>query len=153
MEWTLWKKKDDHPVHTIPNHHPTKLDVLPQLLFKSSLLLNVRPPNNSDDLYLLLRFYPSSMLHKLAHTVHTNNNLTYQHNCFNIFGNSSLFIINKIIMQTLTSTKDFCEFTESLAIYCFPGFSSYPDSVELTERGSGQGSVININVNKQIIRF
>ena len=22
-------KMDDHPVHTIPNHHPTKIDVLP----------------------------------------------------------------------------------------------------------------------------
>ena len=27
-----FKKVDDHPVHTIPNHHPTKMDVLPQTL-------------------------------------------------------------------------------------------------------------------------
>ena len=35
------KKMDDHPVNTIPNHHPTKMDVLPKIVFKSSLLLNI----------------------------------------------------------------------------------------------------------------
>ena len=34
-------KMDDLPVHTIPNHQHTKMDVLKKkLLFKSSLLLN-----------------------------------------------------------------------------------------------------------------
>ena len=61
---------DDHLVHTIPNHHHTrtKMDVLRKLQFKSTLQLNgqcgiqIRPPTNSDDLYLLFCLYPASML-------------------------------------------------------------------------------------------
>ena len=36
-EWVLWNI--DHPVHTIPIHHPTQMDVLPKTLFKLSWLL------------------------------------------------------------------------------------------------------------------
>ena len=28
--WIIWKKIDDHPVHTSPNHDPPKMDVLPK---------------------------------------------------------------------------------------------------------------------------
>ena len=34
-----FEKMDDHQAHAIPNHHPTKMDVLPKTLFKLSLLL------------------------------------------------------------------------------------------------------------------
>ena len=71
--FSLWQcgcfRKMDNPlVHTTPNHHPPKMEVLPKLFFKSSLLLNgqwgiqVRPPNSNDDfslffcLFLLLSF-------------------------------------------------------------------------------------------------
>ena len=62
-------KGDVHLVHTIPNHHSTKNGCSPKIFFfKSSLLLNgwwgiqVRPPNNSDDLFLLFCLCPSSSL-------------------------------------------------------------------------------------------
>ena len=29
-----FEKMDDHPVHTTPNHHPTKMDVLPKPFFQ-----------------------------------------------------------------------------------------------------------------------
>ena len=37
------KKKDDHPVHTIPNHHPTKMDVLQRTLDEIILLICSSP--------------------------------------------------------------------------------------------------------------
>ena len=59
---------DDHLVHTIPNHHPTKMDVLPktfvQIILAAKWLVrhsSIRPPNNSDNLSLLFCLYPSSM--------------------------------------------------------------------------------------------
>ena len=35
----LWQR-DDHLVHTIPNHHPTKMDVLPKTLVQIILAAN-----------------------------------------------------------------------------------------------------------------
>ena len=60
---------DDLLVYTIPNHHPPKMDVLPNFFFLQIILyllngqcgIQVRPPNSSDDLCLLLRKNPSSM--------------------------------------------------------------------------------------------
>ena len=52
-----------HPVHTIPNHHPNKMDVLPKTLFKSSLLLNglcgiqVWPTKHCDYTFIFVFFY------------------------------------------------------------------------------------------------
>ena len=54
---------DDHPVHTIPNRHPTKSDFSIQDLFQIILAakchgIQVHPPTNSDDLCLLFCLYP-----------------------------------------------------------------------------------------------
>ena len=35
-----FEKMYDELVHTAPNHHPSKMDVLPKLFFKTSLLRN-----------------------------------------------------------------------------------------------------------------
>ena len=58
---------DVPPVHTIPNHQPTNMDVLPRTFVKIILAAkglvrhsSIRPPNNRDDLCLLLCLYPSS---------------------------------------------------------------------------------------------
>ena len=62
---------DNHPVHTIPNRYPTKLDVLPktfvQIILDAKLLVRhsctiVHHPNSSDDffffsVYILLLWY------------------------------------------------------------------------------------------------
>ena len=56
---------DDHPVHTLPNHHQTKMGVLQntfvQIIFAAKWLVQhsstVCPPNNSADLWRL--FCPS----------------------------------------------------------------------------------------------
>ena len=55
---------DDHPVHTTPNHHPPKMDVLPktflQIILAAKWLVHgiqVHPPNSSDDLCLLFCFF------------------------------------------------------------------------------------------------
>ena len=66
--------KDDHRVHTIPNHHPTKWMLTQKIWFKSSLLLNgvqIRPPTNIDDLCLFFCFYPS--YHTCAYVAFSNN--------------------------------------------------------------------------------
>ena len=54
-------KMDDHLVHTIPNHHQLKMDVFsksftsihPCCKITTACGIQVRPPNNSGDLYLL----------------------------------------------------------------------------------------------------
>ena len=50
---------DDHPVHTTPNHHPSKMDVFSKT-FLHIILASIwfvrylrSPPTNSDDLCLL----------------------------------------------------------------------------------------------------
>ena len=65
---------NDHLVHTIPNHHPSKMDVLPKPFFQiilaakclvrhsSRYLLYLCPPTNSDDHCILFCFNPSSMV-------------------------------------------------------------------------------------------
>ena len=67
VEWTL----DNHPVHTIPNRSPSKLDVLPktfvQIILDAKLLVRhsciiVHHPNSSDDfiffsVFILLLWY------------------------------------------------------------------------------------------------
>ena len=57
---------DDHLVHTIPNNHPTKMDVLQKTLVKIILVakwgIELHPTNNSDDLGLFFCLYPSSMV-------------------------------------------------------------------------------------------
>ena len=48
-------KMDDLLVHTTPNHHPPKMDILPKT-FRPIILASkqlVWPPKSSDDLYLL----------------------------------------------------------------------------------------------------
>ena len=51
-----FEKLDDHPIYTIPNHHPTTMDFLPKTSVKIILAAKwlVRhsklPTNNSDDL-------------------------------------------------------------------------------------------------------
>ena len=74
---------DDHPFQTTKNLHFPKVDVLPKLFFKSSMLLNsysaafdsVSPTNSSDDLCLpfCLIFIPrcTSTLYS-AHCTHKN---------------------------------------------------------------------------------
>ena len=63
---TCWRngcfeKMDDHLVHTISNHHPTKMDVLPKSFVKNILAPKwlVRPQNISDNLsmFFLLSFF------------------------------------------------------------------------------------------------
>ena len=58
---------DDHPVHTIPNHRPSKMDVLPKNSVQIIIAVtsSIRPPSNSDDLGLLVCIYPSSMAEML----------------------------------------------------------------------------------------
>ena len=71
-EWMLWKM-DDHPVHTLPNHHPTKLGciltkTLVQIILAAKWLVrhsSTRPTTNRDDFCLLFCICPSSM--RLAH--------------------------------------------------------------------------------------
>ena len=62
-----FKKMDDHPVHTIPNHRPSKMDVLPKNSVQIIIAVtsSIRPPSNSDDLGLLVCIYPSSMAEML----------------------------------------------------------------------------------------
>ena len=57
-----FEKMNVHPVHTIPNHHPTKKDVLQKFFVQIILAAKwlVRPPTNSDALCLL--FYGVSIL-------------------------------------------------------------------------------------------
>ena len=62
-----------------PNHHPTKMDVLPKTLFKSSLLINgwcgiqESPPTNTDGRplpsLLSLSFFHGVTIQMLAWTV------------------------------------------------------------------------------------
>ena len=64
---------DDHPVHTIPNHHPNKLGciltkTLVQIILAAKWLVrhsSTRPTTNRDDFCLLFCICPSSM--RLAH--------------------------------------------------------------------------------------
>ena len=45
----------DHLFRTIPYHHPTKMDVLPKTMVKiifAAKWFQVRPPTNSNDLFL-----------------------------------------------------------------------------------------------------
>ena len=48
---------DDHPVHTQPNHHPPKMDILSKYFIQiCEIILAAKcvcPPNSSDDLCLL----------------------------------------------------------------------------------------------------
>ena len=63
------EKINDHPVHTIPNHRPTKMDVLLQTFLHIILTakwlvrhtVQVSPPTSSDDLCILFSIYPSSI--------------------------------------------------------------------------------------------
>ncbi len=66
------KKMDDHQVHATPNHHPTKMDVLPKTFLQINLAAKYEklfavfkywtyPPTSSDDLCLLFCIFPSSM--------------------------------------------------------------------------------------------
>ena len=63
-------KRDDPPIHTIPNHHPNKTEALPKFLFLQIILaanwlvwhLSISPPTNSGDLCLLFCLYSYSML-------------------------------------------------------------------------------------------
>ena len=58
-------KMDDHLVHTIPSHQPTKMDVLPKTFVEIILVakwlvqhLGMRPPTTRDNLCLLFCIYP-----------------------------------------------------------------------------------------------
>ena len=62
------EKMADHSVHTILNHYPTRMDVLPkmfvQIILASKWLVrhsSTRPPFNSDSLCLPFCLYPSSI--------------------------------------------------------------------------------------------
>ena len=65
---------DVHPVPTIPNHHPIKMDVLPKTFVQIILAAKwlVRPPSSSDDLCLLqpCKDYPGhcyAMVYTIIH--------------------------------------------------------------------------------------
>ena len=63
MAERMFKKIYDHPVHTIPNHHPTKRMFSEKNSFKSSSPVKYAPQSNhSDDLSLLFCLYPSSSM-------------------------------------------------------------------------------------------
>ena len=62
-----FEKMAIHPVHTTPNHRPSKMDVLPKNSVQIIIAVtsSIRPPSNSDDLGLLVCIYPSSMAEML----------------------------------------------------------------------------------------
>ena len=59
---------DDLPVHTTPNHHPPKMDVLPkkfrQIILAATVYgqCGITAPNSSDDFCLLFCINPSSVM-------------------------------------------------------------------------------------------
>ena len=58
------KKMDDHPAHTIPNHHPTKKDVLTKNVFQINLAAKwqVRHSSRSSKEAMTFAFTPVFVL-------------------------------------------------------------------------------------------
>ena len=97
-------KMDDYLVHTIPNHHLTKMDGLSktvvQIILNGQCGLQVRPPTNSDDLFLLFCLYPSSMLANGGCGIFQYGLKT--HELFGLQFIVQIFIILKLLDQILT---------------------------------------------------
>ena len=80
-------KMDAHPVHTIPNHQATKMNVLPktflQIILAAKWLVGIQCPSNSSDVLLFC-------LILLICTQHTSLYIVSSQNCRKRTGFSSI---------------------------------------------------------------